>query len=146
MIPEFDSDGNLPSGIHWASWEEIELRFGSTPWRSRLSKGLLAALQNLAQAECQTAYIDGSFVTSKDLPDDFDACWDPRGVVGRKLDPVLLDFSNDRMAQTAKYGGELFPDSSVADIGGTTYLDFFQVDKDSGEPKGIIGIDLSVLK
>ena len=28
MIPEFDISGNLPPGIHPATWAEVEARFG----------------------------------------------------------------------------------------------------------------------
>ena len=42
-------------------------------------------------ASCQTGYLDGSFVSSKLEPGDFDACWDEKGVDLDKLDPVLLN-------------------------------------------------------
>ena len=58
-----------------------------------------------------------------------------------KLDPVLLDFTNRRAAQKRKYHGEMFISSLPAD-GGLTFLDFFQRDKATGNPKGIIAIDL----
>ena len=61
------------------------------------------------------------------------------------LDPVLLDWSNRRAAQKAKFGGELFIAESVADPWGTTYLEFFQHDRATGEPKGILAIDLRSL-
>ncbi len=57
------------------------------------------------------------------------------------MDPVLLTFGNRRAAQKAKYHGDLFISSSRAD-GGPTVLDFFQRDKATGNPKGIIGINL----
>lgn len=104
--------------------------------------GLKEALQALAAAGCRTLYIDGSFVTAKELPGDFDGCWDSEGVDGDLLEPVLLDFSNRRAAQKAKYGGELFPSVALADPAGNTFLDFFQIDKATGDAKGIIAIDL----
>jgi hypothetical protein len=107
-----------------------------------LLEGLKRALQSLAAADCPTAYIDGSFVTSKKVPGDFDACWDPVGVDGERLDPALLDFSDRRRAQKVKYGGELFPSLALADPAGNTFLEFFQIDKNSGAAKGIIAIDL----
>ena len=63
-----------------------------------------------------------------------------------KLDPLLLDFSDGRAAQKAKYHGELFPSSAIADCVGNTFLSFFQTDKDSGDAKGIIEIDLESLE
>ena len=50
--------------------------------------------------------------------------------------PFLLTFDPGRVTQKAKYLGELFPASFVADQDGLSFLEFFQADRDSGEPKG----------
>lgn len=142
VIPPFDKLGRLPPGVHFATWEEIARRFGTSPWRRRLLEGLRAALRSLKAAGCATAYVDGSFVTDKGLPGDFDACWEEVGVDPSRLDPVLLDFANRRAKQKSKFGGELFPACFVADQDGHSFLDFFQVDKLTGDMKGIIAIDL----
>lgn len=97
---------------------------------------------SLKEAGCLTAYIDGSFVTQKETPGDFDACWDPVGVDPLRLDPVLLMFDSGRIAQKTKYGGELFIASIRNGRTGPAMLDFFQTDKDSGKRKGIVAIDL----
>ena len=145
MIPEFEAGGNLPPGVHWATWEEFCSRFGSTPWRLKLIAGLRAALESLRGAGCPTAYVDGSFVSSKTAPGDFDACWELTGVDLTKLDSVLRTFDAGRAAQKAKYGGELFPVVAGAGSGGGTFLDFFQTDKDTGARKGIVALDLGGL-
>ena len=103
MIADFESDGLLPPGIHWATWQEISDRFGTNEQRNILLAGLKAALDSLKTAGCHTAYIDGSFVTGKEKPGDFDACWDPTNVDPTKLDPVLLRFEPGRVTQKAKY-------------------------------------------
>jgi hypothetical protein len=102
------------------------------------------ALDSLKRAGCKTVYLDGSFVTSKQVPNDFDGCWDVDGVNPNLVDPVLLDFTNGRAAQKAKFFGELFP---VQIQGGPsiTFLNFFQRDRDTGETKGIIAINLQEL-
>ena len=104
--------------------------------------GFNAALENLKSAVCRTVYLDGSFVTIKAIPNDYDACWDEDGVDPVLLDPVLLTFDAGRAAQKATYMGELFPASVVANAGGLSFIDFFQIDKETGDPKGIIAIDL----
>ncbi len=145
MVPNFDTSGNLPPGVHLATWVEIEEKFGGTPHRAKLLAGLKRALVALSRAGCQTAYLDGSFVTDKAAPGDFDACWDMNHVNLIRLqseEPVLLEFSNRRAAQKIKFGGELFPADQKADAAGTVFLDFFQRDKNTGDPKGIIAIDL----
>jgi hypothetical protein len=116
MIPPFASpSGNLPPGIHEATWHEVAERFGTTAYRKSLVSGLKAALDALWAAGCRRAYIDGSFVTAKEAPADFDGCWDAAGVDPGLLDPVLLDFTPPRLAQKAKYGGELFIAYAPAD-------------------------------
>ena len=144
MIPALSPSGLLPPGVHRATWTEMEERFATTEWRKTLPEGVRQAAENLKEAGCRTLYLDGSFVTSKNHPGDFDGCWDPDGVDAAKLDPVLLDFTNRRAAQKRKYHGELFISSLPAD-GGLTFLDFFQRDKATGNPKGIIAIDLEGL-
>lgn len=103
------------------------------------------ALDTLHAARCQRAYINGSFVTAKEIPGDFDGCWETAGVDPNLLDPILLISANRRAAQKAKYGGELFPAETSADPFGTRFLEFFQRDKQTGNPKGIVAIDLGGL-
>ena len=103
--------------------------------------GLLRALRALKTAGCRRVFVDGSFVTTKEMPGDFDACRDHFDVDFDALDPVLLDFAGHREAQKAKFGDELFIASTPADALGTRFPDFFQLDRD-GRPKGIIQIDL----
>lgn len=83
---------------------------------------------------------DGSFVTAKDEPGDFDACWDTAGVDLDRLDPVMLDLSNHRVAQKARFGGELFP-NVVEPSSGVVFAEFFQGERDTGR-KGIVVINL----
>src|SRR5207253_1269869 len=103
VIPEFESSGLLPPGIHLATWTEIVERFGYNRQREWLLGGLLRALDALRAAGCAAAYLDGSFVTSKVVPGDYDLCWSLQGVDPTQLDPVLLKFDNHRQAMKAKY-------------------------------------------
>ena len=143
MIPPFETDPGedgrfqLPPGVHVTTWQELAERFGTNKRRRELLAGLLRALQALKAAGCRRAFVDGSFVTSKELPGDFDGCWDHEGVDFDALDPFLLDFNGHREAQKATFGGEMF----IADAPGNRFLDFFQLDRD-GRPKGIVQIDL----
>jgi hypothetical protein len=86
--------------------------------------------------------LNGSFVTSKEIPADYDVCWDVRGVRPRRLDPIFLDFSYRRAAQKAQYGGEFFPAQVPEGASGKAFLEFFQIDKESGRAKGIVAIHL----
>src|SRR5262249_2622372 len=134
--------GNLPAGVHPFEWEEFVARFGWNSRRRHLIAGMRSALLALRSAGCTLAFIDGSFVTAKDLPGDFDACWDVSGVDPGLIDPVLLKFDDGRMAQKLKYGGELFPAQLPNGLSGKTFMEFFQTDKQTGNAKGIVALDL----
>lgn len=74
--------------------------------------------------------INGSFVTDKEKPGDIDACWSLVGVdlkILRASEPVLLDLSNHRSSQKAKFGCEFFPAEAMADEV-HTFDEFFQFD------------------
>lgn len=133
----------LPPGIHAASLDEVEKVFATNPLRRRLMSGLVEALTRLRWAGCERAYLDGSFVSSKPRPRDFDVCWDPTGVDVSKLDPVFLDFTNTRLAQKRAFLGECFPSSTICGDVGSSFLDFFQFERSTGERKGIVVIALS---
>jgi hypothetical protein len=145
VIPAFDPvTGNLPAGEHLATWPELRDRYGHTPWRRRLLAGLLAALRLLRAAGCTRVWIDGSFVTAKAEPGDFDACWDAQGVDFDCIDERLLTFDKGRATQKAAFLGELFISDAGADPQGTLFRDFFQTDRD-GRRKGIVVLDLKEL-
>jgi hypothetical protein len=103
------------------------------------------ALALLRAAGCNRVYVDGSFVTDKAMPGDYDLAWEPVNVdvaLLLSLDPVFGIFDNGRAAQKARYQGEFFPSSLNEGFTGRTFLDFFQIDKDTGAPKGIVALDL----
>jgi hypothetical protein len=143
VIPEFDENGNLPPGVYFCEWEEFLERFGGNERRLYLIHGLRLAMEQLQAAGCRTIYINGSFVTIKDEPGDFDVCWDRDDVdieYLRLYAPKLLNHY-DRAAQKAKYRGEIYPsDQPVGDYGDNSF-DFFQRDR-RRRKKGIIAIDL----
>ena len=139
MLPPFDQRGNLPPGIHRATWQEIVDRFGTTARRQELLAGLRDALEALAAAGCPAVYLGGSFVTSKEDPEDYDGCWEIDGVDAEALDPFLL-LPELRAMQRARYRGDLFPVRVIAGVSRSGMLEFFQRDRD-GRVKGIVALD-----
>ncbi|WP_133612685.1 DUF6932 family protein [Dongia mobilis] len=133
----------LPPGIHEASLAEVAAAFATNPWRRSLFDGLVDASGRLLRAGCLRIYLDGSYVSGKPKPGDFDACWDPVGVDRSKLDDVFLDFRNGRAAQKEKFKGEFFPSSMTCADVGRAFVEFFQQDRYSGKQKGVISIPLS---
>jgi hypothetical protein len=146
VFAPFDhSTGYLPIGVHPWEWSDFVAAFVWNRRRRLLSGGLYRALNNLRHAGCRAAIVDGSFVTSKDQPSDYDAAFDPVGVNGSLVDPVLLRHDDGRKSMKAKYFGEIFPWGAIACAKtGMIYHDFFQKDR-SGQPKGVILLNLKCL-
>jgi hypothetical protein len=139
---DIGSDWNvLPPGIHDSTILEVEMRYTTNITRKTLFDGFKQGAQALKNAGCRTIYLDGSFVSEKPYPGDYDVCWEPLGVDVSKLDPVFLDFSNKRQKQKLKYRGEFFPSNFKAD-GVLSFVEYFQKDKFTGKSKGIIRIQL----
>jgi hypothetical protein len=133
----------LPPGVHSATLAEVATTFVTNAKRRLLYGGLLLAATALRVAGCGKLYLDGSYVTAKTVPGDYDGCWDPAGMDRARLDPVFLDFSNKRQAMKNKFGGEFFP-SNAPNTSTQTFLDFFQIEKFTGQAKGILLIVLTV--
>jgi hypothetical protein len=142
MIPAWSSNGDLPSGVHFSTWAEVQKRLAFNPRRERLMAGFREACELLRKAGCRLVYLDGSFVTTKQHPGDFDACWDIHHVDEDALDPVFWDFSQGRAAQKRRFLGEFFPAQLPEGATGRAFVAFFQVNKLTGEPKGIVAIRL----
>lgn len=144
---EFDSqNGYLPQGVHSMSLADVRRYFAWNTRRRFLFGGFARAVATLQSAGCRTVILDGSFVTSKEEPGDWDAAFDPVGVLPARLDPILLKHDDGRRAMRAKYLGDMFPWTALASSAtGSIYRQFFQKDRD-GNPKGIIEINLQVVQ
>lgn len=141
----YQQNGCLVPGIHDMTLHLMIAEFGFNRHRMRLIGGLKHAILHLKTCGCRVIYIDGSFVTRKPFPNDYDACWDPHGMDLHLLQeryPALTDFSRSRARQKQVYGGEWFPMTTVARFPGEIYLHFFQQDRD-GSPKGVVKISIS---
>jgi hypothetical protein len=143
MIPDFTASGVLPPGIHPATRSELRARFAGNLVRSQILAGIVRAADALRVAGCQRLWVDGSFVTIKGQPGDWDGCWDPAGVDRKLLDPLLMDFSAQGRARIkVKYLADLFPSTWVERSSSSTFLNYFQIDKTTGLPKGVIVLNL----
>lgn len=128
-IPAFNELGYLPPGIHETSWPKFMERFATNPQRQKLATGLAAALRKLAIAGCRRVIIGGSFVTSKENPNDFDGWYENFGLDFNILDPLFVE---NVESQIEVFGGTLFSPP--------IYEGFFQTDRE-GIPKGVIVLD-----
>ena len=148
MIPALIQIGGtpwdlLPPGVHVATLQEVRRTFAYNARRRALFDGLVEAAVVLARCGCRRMLLDGSYVSAKPLPGDYDACWEPDGVDFDKLDPVFDDFDNGRANQKARFGGEFFPSTLIATDIGAAFKEFFQIDRFTGKKKGILTISLT---
>ena len=132
----------LPPGIHMTDLATVNRRFAFNSTRRKLFNGLVEASKILRRAGCRRLYLNGSFVTQKPIPNDYDACWDLSGVNRELVDPIFFNFTDNRAEQKTRFLGEFFPSTyRVAGIE-MTFIEFFQIDTLSQNRKGIIGLDL----
>ena len=74
MLPAFNHDGNLPEGMHLATEDEVFVRFATPSARRQWLGEQLWDLVALAKSTGHLArvFLWGSFVTSKEVPNDLD--------------------------------------------------------------------------
>jgi len=71
MLPPFDENGNLPPGIHRATYEEIAERFGTGSEEREVEiKELSRFIESARSVGARRLIINGSFVTDKAVPND----------------------------------------------------------------------------
>jgi hypothetical protein len=144
MIPPFTIDGYLPPGIHLTTIEEIETMFATNMKRKQIFQKLLILVADLKSIGCNVAYVDGSFITTKERPKDVDVCWelidDPDFErYARNNMPILWQFGTP---QQIKYMADIFPANLTEAGSKKKFLDFFQLIKYTNDPKGILKIEL----
>ena len=73
-LPEFDSQGDLPEGVHRATLDEVLARFGHGTPQRQIVTGRLNRVLELARAtgKLERFIIFGSYITAKPEPNDVD--------------------------------------------------------------------------
>lgn len=127
-------------------WEQVRKRFGFTPRRRWLLKGLRIALDAFWKAGVEEIYIDGSFCTEKPDPGDIDGYWvEPDECIYDRIDPYWIDFELRPVPQSGKWkwtmwmehGVEFFVHPAMQAAPGTGFPEFFRQDRE-GQPRGVI--------
>jgi hypothetical protein len=133
MIPDFDARGYLPPGLHRATLEEIERRFGRQSELRRVQMESLRWLVDMARrAGVLRLVINGSFVTDVFEPNDVDC--------------VLLGetgFPSDIEAESNIINGLPFLEVQIVNQEGFDFFveTVFATDRDT-IPKGMVEIIL----
>jgi hypothetical protein len=73
-LPEFDHRGDLPEGVHRASWDEVLARFSHGTPQRQLVTAKLARIYELARrtGKLERFVIFGSYITAEPEPQDVD--------------------------------------------------------------------------
>ncbi len=117
MIPPFDDFGFLPPGIHSATLDEIEARFGRQSELRRVQMETVRWMVDLAvRAGVQRIVLNGSFVTDIMEPNDVDCVLlirrgfpeDPIAEAELNAGLPFLDIALARQADFDEFVGEVF--------------------------------------
>jgi hypothetical protein len=146
-LPEFREDGWPPEGHYGTSWEEVADRFGGPPGsrRERLLQVLLSWRDEAREKGISgLLLLNGSFISSKEEPGDFDALlvYDDHVVELRKNDievEGLLDYSRNK---SRGFDLWIFSAALVRTAPEWAHLDLFNRDKETLKPKGVLEVVL----
>lgn len=145
MIPQFTGEGLLPPGVHQTNPGELKEKMGWSRKRRELIEGLEEALALMAACGVVRAYLDGSFVTDKDRPNDVDGCYDLAEDVTAedlgRLAPIFPPSPSNRAEVKRRFGVDFFPAAATELGSGQPFLRFFQTDRE-GRERGVLSVEL----
>ena len=142
MLREFNEDGNLPEGIYQATDAEVLERLAGFSVRRKWLGERLQYLLRAAQAtgHLQRVFLWGSFVTSKEAPNDLDVLlvmsesFDPEQTSGDSQ--LLFDYTQAKIRFSADiFWTKTSIDQTVLDL----WLDTYQTGRDF-KRRGIIEV------
>lgn len=141
-IPEFAESGDLPAGIHKATLEEVEDRFGKVPPARKQTVERLRRVYDLASSTDHLArfVIFGSFVTAKPEPNDVDIVMlmDDDFDASRLEGEAALLF--DHAVAQSMFGASVFWLRKIAALGGEDdFVAGWQIKRD-GTRRGIVEV------
>ena len=134
---------NLKPGIHELTWDEFEQMYSIDEVRIEFIARMKELIKMLKEAGCKKIYINGSFITKKKRPGDYDLLWEDGDHIDYdKLDPIIRYPWNHEEGRKKKFKGDIYPAGIIASqVPSQTFLEFFQKTRD-GREKGIIMIKI----
>lgn len=144
-LPIFNKFGDLPPGVYVATIEEVTARFGSGAARRNTATQNLLRIYEVARAigKVQRFIIFGSYVTSKDAPNDVDVILVMTDDFNVAACDELARTLFDHEAATAEFGASIFWIRPSHIIGETVdaFVTFWQRKRDK-TLRGIVEIPL----
>lgn len=147
-LPDFRPDGWLPEGHHSTSWDEIIARFDGAPdsRRAAVLSGLLQ-WRDAVRAKGMGGWLilDGSFISNKAAPGDFDCIfvYDEASLTVLAEDAEASDLLRHTTIKD-RFNGDVFVYSytSVRDSPAFCRTDGFDQEKITRKPKGVVEVVL----
>jgi hypothetical protein len=139
MIPDFYDDEFLPDGDHEATWIEVEEKFGASESRKRLCDHMSRFIQIARGCGFKSVYLFGSFISTKECPNDIDLMWVYRGEYGKLRQECQELLNYEKMK--AQWDWDMWCCSDDPDII-SDLLSGWRRNKARTKHRGIIKIDL----
>ena len=103
-IPSLDKHGLLPSGVYDCTLQEISEVFATNKHRGRLFDNFLNCLHNeIRPLFNDPIYVNGSFVTDKEHPEDIDVVLDLKSSPDNKQSEGLVFMTNHHYRLLSEY-------------------------------------------
>ncbi|NII24808.1 hypothetical protein HB364_06950 [Pseudoflavitalea sp. X16] len=138
MKISFNTNGNLHKTIE-LTFDELYEHFGTNPSRKKQIDTAILFLKLFSSCGCTTAYIGGSFASTKEQPADIDLCVDLCNADYEQLEQEFPDFFDfNKIGEIHK---RLKCHILHIDKVSTRLLEMLQIDRDE-YPKGLIKLNL----
>jgi hypothetical protein len=141
-LPDFNSDGDLPLGVHRAPLSEVLKRFGEGTPQRRAVATRLSRIHQLADSTGLLArfVVFGSFVTDKPDPDDVDVVMLMEDAFDLSIQTGETAILFQHMDADAHFGASVFWSCRSAAFGGEqAMIEYWQIRREGGM-RGIVEI------
>ncbi len=145
-LPAFREDGWLPEGHHAATWQEVALRLGGEAGsrRAAIFSSLLRWRDAVVvKGMAGLVILDGSFVSSKEAPGDFDLffLYDEAAEALLRNDSEARSLTDYQACRAQGFLGDIYAlPASLQKFSPTlSGLDMFDSDR-QGTPKGVVEV------
>jgi Family of unknown function (DUF6932) len=140
-LPDFNTNGDLPPGVHRAAWSEVVGRFGGGTGQRNFCTRCLAHIHELARRTgcLQRFVIFGSYVTAKTEPNDVDVVLIMDDSFRLENCPMESRALFDHAVAQARYGASVFWIRPALIIGETVeqFIVYWQIKRGGGQ-RGIV--------
>jgi hypothetical protein len=145
LLPDFDSSGDLPPGVHRATLNEVLQRFGTAGGQRGVCTLRLSHVYELAQrtGHLWRFVIFGSYVTAEPNPNDIDVVLVMDDAFHLEECPIESRGLFDHAVAQARYGASIFWIRPRLLIGESIddFIAYWQLKRD-GSKRGIVEVIL----